>query len=76
MHIHAHTLKITKILNIKYDISDTNSNSNNKNYVKIKNLFIKYFLTPKNLFQVLNYNGSNKINKITFICLSNKSFYN
>ena len=58
----------------KYDIF--NNKSDNNDYMKIKDLFSKYFLTPDNMFQVINYNIPNKINKITYVCLSDKSFYN
>lgn len=60
----------------KYDIFDELENEN----IKIKMLYEKYFLLPDNLLQLLNYNTdqdkSNKINKITFVCASDKSFYN
>jgi hypothetical protein len=51
---------------------------NDQNYLKIKFLFEKYFLLPNNLLKIINYNrdDSKKINKITFICGSDKSFYN
>jgi len=49
---------------------------NNLNYNKIKELYIKYFLHPTNLLKVINFNTPTKITKITYVCLSDKSFYN
>lgn len=58
----------------KYDIFE----SNNLDYLKIKTLFEKYFLDPSNLLDLLNYDLDKKIkiDKITYICMSDKSFYN
>jgi hypothetical protein len=57
----------------KYNIFDCN-----QDYLKIKMIFEKYFLLPDNLLKILNYDldKTKKINKITFICASDKSFYN
>jgi hypothetical protein len=66
----------------KFDIYNTNP-SHPEN-LKIKMLFEKYFLFPSNLIQIINSNAnsytnsdeSKSINKITYICMSDKSFYN
>lgn len=62
-----------------YDIFEPNS----KEYTKIKQLYVKYFFNPKNLIMLLKNNlitssqeNFAKINRITYICLSDKSFYN
>lgn len=57
----------------KYDIFNCENTK-----VKIKILFEKYFLLPDSLIKIINYNqyNSKKINRITFICLSDKAFYN
>lgn len=59
----------------KYNIFD-----DNPDYLKIKILFEKYFLLPNNLLEIINYDKYNdelnKINKITYICMSDKSFLN
>lgn len=57
----------------KYDVFDK---TNNQIYEKIIKLYIKYFLTPSNLLEVTNFNISFKMKKITYICMSDKSFYN
>ncbi len=57
-----------------YDIFD--KSETNKDYEKIKKLFIKYFLTPSNLIHLINSNIPTKIKNITYICLSDKSFFN
>ena len=57
----------------KYDIFDK---SNNQIYEKIIKLYIKYFLTPQNLLDTINSNVLYKMTKITYICMSDKSFYN
>lgn len=56
----------------KYNIFDLNS----KDYMKIKDLYLKYFFNPSNLFKILLKTNYNKISKLTYICLSDKSFYN
>lgn len=51
----------------------------NEEYTKIKELYIKYFFNPENLIKLyndINMNKIKKINRITYICLSDKSFYN
>jgi hypothetical protein len=57
----------------KYDIFDKN---NYKTYEKIIQLYIKYFFTPTNLLNLVNFDIPYKMNKITYICMSDKSFYN
>jgi hypothetical protein len=57
----------------KYDIFDK---TNNQIYEKIIKLYIKYFLTPENLLEITNFNIPYKMKKITYICMSDKSFYN
>lgn len=56
----------------KFDIF----NSINGEYIKIKQLYIKYFLNSNNMIKIINSNSTNKINRITYVCLSDKSFYN
>ena len=62
----------------KYKENKFNIFEDNLNYLKIKILFEKYFLLPNNLIEVINLNqdDSKKISKITYICMSDKSFYN
>jgi len=55
-----------------YDIFEPKNNL----YTKIIVLYIKYFLNPKNLIKMYEINLTKKTNKITYICLSDKSFYN
>ena len=57
----------------KYDIFDKN---NYQIYEKIIKLYIKYFFTPTNLLDLVNLNINYKMEKITYICMSDKSFYN
>ena len=57
----------------KYDIFDK---TNNQIYEKIIKLYIKYFLTPENTLEITNSNIPYKMKKITYICMSDKSFYN
>jgi len=57
----------------KYDIFNK---TNNQIYEKIIKLYIKYFLTPSNLLKITNYNIPFKMKNITYICMSDKSFYN
>lgn len=69
--------EITNFENFKYKNSKYNIfEKNDQNYLKIKKIFIKYFLTPNNLIDVINHDIPTKINKITWICVSDKSFYN
>ena len=62
----------------QYKINKYNIFENNLDYFQIKMLFEKYFLLPDNLLEILNYDldKTKKINKITFVCASDKSFYN
>lgn len=57
----------------KYDIFNK---TNNQMYEKIIKIYIKYFLTPSNLLEITNSNIPFKMKKITYICMSDKSFYN
>ena len=57
----------------KYDIFDK---TNNQIYEKIIKLYIKYFFTPENVLEITNSNIPYKMKKITYICMSDKSFYN
>jgi hypothetical protein len=60
-----------KYRNNKYDIFD----KDNKDLVNIKELYKKYFLTPHNLRNIINYDIVDKTNyRITYICMSTQSF--
>ncbi len=62
-----------KYIQNKYDIFDK---ANNNIYEKIIKLYIKYFLNPSNLLNLVNSNIPYHMNRITYICMSEKSFYN
>ena len=62
-----------KYIQNKYDIFDK---TNNVIYEKIIKLYIKYFFNPSNLLDLINFNIPYRMNKITYICMSEKSFYN
>jgi hypothetical protein len=68
--------EINKYKQNKYDIFDVNSN--NQDYLKIKILFEKCLLIPDNLNQIINFDlePEYQVNKITWICMSDKSFVN
>jgi hypothetical protein len=70
-------IKNFEISKYKINIYDIfNSDNNEESYNKIKKLYIKYFFNPSNLIELSKFNSINKINRITYICLSDKSFYN
>lgn len=48
----------------------------NIEYTKIKELYIKYYFNPENLIKLYKDNSKDIIKRITYICLSDKSFYN
>lgn len=63
----------------KTNICDIFEPNNNLEYAKIIELYIKYYFNPENLIELYKTNLTNKINEIntiTYICLSDKSFYN
>lgn len=59
---------------LKYKINnhDLFDPINNEFDDKIKLLYIKYFLNPSNLIEI----SRTKIDRISYVCLSDKSFYN
>ena len=61
----------------KHDIFNyKQTTKSNDDYAKIKNLFVKYYLNPSNILELLNYENQKEFTHITYVCLSDKSFYN